>query len=51
MLAEPLVDLPFLFNIANHQELLDCNHSKAHTFKEEWEGETMQIDAQKKRTG
>ena len=22
-----------LFNTANHQEVLDCNHSKAHTFK------------------
>ena len=26
-----------LCNTATHQELLDCNPSKAHTFPEEWE--------------
>ena len=34
-----------LFNRAMHQQLLDCNHSKAHKayyFKTEWKGITMQ---------
>ena len=31
-----------LFNTATHQKLLDPNHSKAHKFKEEREGEAMQ---------
>ena len=32
-----------LFNTAPDQRPLDCKHSKAHTFKEKWEGETMHI--------
>ena len=28
-----------LFNTATYQELLDCNHSKAHDFIEEWEAD------------
>ena len=31
-----------LFNTATYQELLDYKYSKAHNFKEEWEGKTMQ---------
>ena len=27
-----------MFNAATHQKLLDCNHSMAHNFKEEWLG-------------
>ena len=38
----PLGRLP-LCNTANNQEPLHCNHSKAHDFKKEWEGDTMQI--------
>ena len=32
-----------LFNTATYQELLDCNHTKAHNFKREQERKTMQI--------
>ena len=32
-----------LFNTATYHELLDCNQSKAHHFKEDWEGKMMQI--------
>ena len=32
-----------MFTPATPQELLDCNHSKEHNLKEEWEGKTMQI--------
>ena len=29
---------PTLFSTPTCQKLLDCKHSKAHNFKEEWEG-------------
>ena len=32
-----------LFKTATQQELLDCTHSKAHTFEKEQWGITMQI--------
>ena len=32
-----------LLNTATPQGLLDCNHSKAHNFKEEWEGERCKM--------
>ena len=39
-----------LFDTATFQELLDCSHSKAHEFNEEWEGEMMQTVKQGGRT-
>ena len=38
MQMEPLVYLP-----VTSEELLDCHHPKAHNFKEEWGGGTMQM--------
>ena len=39
---EPLVKLTW-FNTATSQERLDCNHSKAHNVKAEWQGKAMRI--------
>ena len=32
-----------LFSTAIYQGLLKCNHSKAHNFKKDWKGGTIQI--------
>ena len=34
-----------MFNTTTNQELLDCNYSKAHVFRKEWEQMATQIGA------